>query len=366
MVRKGKVIVTGFGVILLLALFLVLLLVSSCKKAETPASPTEEETTAVSPVTTEEISQEQEEVPGGPYSPYDGKEVDQDISNLRPLAIIVENLPVARPQSGLTKASVVYEIVSEGGITRYVVIYGPNINPEIIGPVRSARPYYVEIAHSFDALFASFGGSEQAVKVIDYLEIPDIDAIRTGAPHWRDQSRSAPNNAYMNANKLRAFAENKGYSLSGGRSPFLFKEDAPEEGSGEPDTIVVNFSQPSFQAKFVYNLEGNDYLKYVAGNPHVDRETGEQIRVKNVIVQITDIVNVGGEPGHVAVRTTGEGQAFYFLDGKGISGTWRREGVDDPFAYLDQDGAPVKFNRGQIWVCFVPSEENLAATSLGD
>ncbi|GFP33103.1 hypothetical protein HKBW3S42_01421, partial [Candidatus Hakubella thermalkaliphila] len=135
MVRKGKVIVTGFGVILLLALFLVLMLVSSCKKSETPASPTEEETTAVSPVTTEEISQEQEEVPGGPYSPYDGKEVDQDISNLRPLAIIVENLPVARPQSGLTKASVVYEIVSEGGITRYVVIYGPNINPEIIGPV---------------------------------------------------------------------------------------------------------------------------------------------------------------------------------------------------------------------------------------
>lgn len=366
MAKKEKVIVTGLGVILLLALFLVLMLVSSCKKSETPAPPTEEETTSVSTVTTEEITQEEEEVSGGPYSPYDGKEVDQDISHLRPLAVMVENSPVARPQSGLTKASVVYEVVAEGGITRYVVIYGPNINPEIIGPVRSARPYYVEIAYSFDALFAHFGSSDQGFKVIDYLGIPDIDAIRTGAPHRRDPSKPAPYNAYMDANKLRAFAENKGYSLSGGKSPFLFKEDAAAEERGEQDAVTVNFSHPSFQAKFVYDPEGNDYLKYVAGNPHVDRETGEQIRVKNVIVQITDIVNTGNADGHMAVRTTGEGQAFYFLDGRVIAGTWKREGVDDPFAYLDESGAPVKFNRGQTWVCFVPSEENLAATSLGD
>ncbi len=371
MVKKGKVIVTGFGVILLVSLFLVLLLVSSCKKTEGPALSTEEETTPISTVTTEEVSQEEEEVSGGPYSPYDGREVDQDISNLRPLAIMVGDSLVAGPQSGLTKASVVYEVVAEGGITRYVVIYGPNINPEIIGPVRSARPYYVEIAYSFDALFAHFGGSDQAFKgkpgnIIDYLGIPDIDAIATGAPYWRDQSRPAPHNAYMDANKLREFAENKGYSLSGGRSPFRFKEDASAEERGEQDAVTVNFSHPSFQAKFVYDPEGNDYLKYLAGNPHVDRESGEQIRVKNVIVQITDIVNTGNADGHMAVRTTGEGQAFYFLDGKVIAGTWEREGMDDSFAYLDQGGAPVKFNRGQTWVCFVPSEENLAATSLGD
>jgi hypothetical protein len=366
MAKKGNVIVIGFGAILLLALFLVLLMISSCKKSETPAPPTEEETTSVSTVTIEEITQEEEEVSGGPYSPYDGRKVDQDISHLRPLAVMVENSLVARPQSGLTKASVVYEVVDEGGITRYVVIYGPDINPEIIGPVRSARPYYVEIAYSFDALFAHFGSSDQGFKVVDYLGIPDIDAIATGAPYWRDPSRPAPNNAYMDANKLRAFAENKGYSLSGGKSPFLFKEDAPAEERGEQDTVVVNFSHPSFQAKFVYDPEGNDYLKYLAGNPHVDRETGEQIRVKNVIVQITDIVNTGDADGHMAVRTTGEGQAFYFLDGRVIAGTWKREGVDDPFAYLDESATPVKFNRGQIWVCFVPSEETLAATSLGD
>ena len=91
-------------------------------------------------------------------------------------------------------------------------------------------------------------------------------------------------------------------------------------------------------------------MKSVAGSPSTDRESGEQIAVNNVIAMVTDIKNSGNAAGHMIVRTTQEGEAFYFFDGKVVEGTWSRSSALDPFIFKDKDGNVVLFNRGHTWV----------------
>jgi len=328
---------------------------------------TESETTAIT-----ETSDEESQV-GGPYSLYDGLKVDSDISKIRPLAVMVDNAPPARPQKGISQASIVYEIVDEGGVTRFVVVFGPNINPSVIGPVRSARPYYVEVGYSYDTLFTHFGYSDQALDTIRYLvkfgELANLDTLNPDepqAPFWRDSSRASPHNAFVDANKLRDFCNEINISLDGGRSALKFKDDALQGDRGSADTVVLNFSSNTYEAKFVYDPSTNSYAKFLAGSPHIDTANNQQVTAKNIIVQITDITNTGDEKGHMAVRTIGEGKAFFFFDGKVVEGIWKHDSLDLPFQYLDTNGNPIKINRGLTWVGFLPNEDSLGATSLGD
>lgn len=360
------------AVLIIFILFTTIALISCSKGTSEVVEiiPEEDISTTVTETTaTTEVSTEAPEV-GGPYSPYDGLKVESDISNVRPLAVMIDNAPPARPQKGISQASIVYEIVDEGGVTRFVVIFGPNTNPSVIGPVRSARPYYVEVGFSYDALYAHFGGSDMAFETINYLStvggFGDLDTIKTGAPFWRDNTRQSPYNAYMDATKLREFCEKNNISQDGGRSSLKFKDDASQGESGSADIVVLNFSSKTFEAKFVYDPSTNSYAKFLAGNPHIDAANNQQVIAKNIIVQITDIANTGDEKGHMAVRTIGEGKAFFFFDGKVIEGIWKHDSLDAPFQYLDANGNLIKLNRGLTWVGFLPSDDKLNATSLGD
>jgi hypothetical protein len=97
----------------------------------------------------------------------------------------------------------------------------------------------------------------------------------------------------------------------------------------------------------------NSYKKYLGGVAHIDRNSGEQIIIKNIIVQITNITGPIDQYGHMAVRTTGQGEALYFMDGKIIEGTWIRNNYDEPYKYLDENGNELKFNVGQAWISFL-------------
>ena len=333
----------------------------TCKKPETSEPKTQieegiakttQEPTAVETYT-EELS--------GIRNPFSGTEVSSENEILRPLAVIVENSLAARPQTGLIDADVIVEIVDEGGITRYVAIYSSK-ESDVIGPVRSARPYYAEIAKGFDSIFVFFGASKEGYERVVQLGLPDLSAaadtignsgILAKARHWRDSSRVAPHNAYMSTISLREDSKNYGYKLNGSISPFKFKNDAPESNRGDVNTVIVNFSFPSFEAKYVYDKKTNSYKKYLGGVAHIDRNSGEQIIVKNIIVQITDITGPIDQYGHMAVRTTGQGEALYFMDGKVIEGTWIRNNYNEPYKYLDENGNEVKFNVGQTWISFL-------------
>ncbi|GAH06733.1 unnamed protein product, partial [marine sediment metagenome] len=232
------------------------------------------------------------------------------------------NSPASRPQSGLYLADIVVEVVDEGGVTRYVAIYS-SFNAEIMGPVRSARQYYAEIARCFDPIYAFWGTYPEGYKIVEDLGLDELSvlgdqsgnsSITAKASHWRDNSRSAPHNGYMSTFQLKEDAERAGYSIEGGNSPIRFKIDAVDSEKGNISNITIDFSYEQYKVDFIYKRDENNYLKLLAGSPHTDRETGEQITVNNIIVMITDIEGPIDESGHMAVRTTGTsdiGKAFF-------------------------------------------------------
>jgi len=355
----------------LLALAIVAFLVvsisfSGCKSKpegviEEPGKEVEEET-GISEEQKEEISEEITSMQiTGNINILSGLEVSGDVNDSRPIAVMIENHPDARPQSGLHLADVVFEVVDEGGITRYVALYS-SYDAEILGPVRSARQYYAEIARGFDPIYAFWGTYPEGYKIIEDMDLDVLSvlgdqsgnsSITAQASHWRDNSRVAPHNGYMSTLQLKEDAKRVGYSLEGGNSPFKFKLDAPQSERGSISDITVDFSTPQFSINFKYDKAGNNYLKYISGSPHTDRETGKQITVNNVIVMITDIAGPIDSAGHMAVRTTGSGKAYFFMDGNVVEGSWERTSVFDPFTYKDSDGNQVLFNRGQTWIAMV-------------
>ena len=300
-----------------------------------------------------------------------GLNISDTVGSSRPIAVMIENSPDSRPQSGLIYADMVYEVVDEGGVTRYVAVFSSN-DAEIIGPVRSARIYYAEIARSFDPIYAFWGTYPECYDVIKSLDMDVLDGnsdayVQYTDSGWRDYSRidvgeDTAHTAFMSTLKLKEDAAEYGYSLEGGQSPLRFKIDAVDSERGDISDINIVFSYDNFNVDFEYNKENNNYLKFTGGSPHTDYETGEQIAVNNVIVMITNIDGPIDESGHMVVRTTGTsdiGKAYFFMDGNLIEGTWERTSVFDPFKYKDNDGNIILFNCGSTWVSLIQDTARL-------
>jgi len=369
-----------FLVVLSVVTLISILIFTGCRVSKvTEEEPVILESESEEEVTEEEVplGEEEDKIAGmeitGNINIFSGLDISDEVGGSRPIAIMIENSPDSRPQSGLIYADMVYEAVDEGGVTRYVAVFSSN-DAEIIGPVRSARIYYAEIARSFDPIYAFWGTYsdddpyKNAYKIIENLGLDVLtplgdkkgvsSIVANTSSGWRDNSRSniTEHTAFMSTIKLKEDAENLGYSLEGGQSPLRFKIDAADSEKGGIPNININFSYDTYRVDFEYNRENNNYLKFTGGAPHTDYETGSQIAVNNVIVMITNIEGPIDQYGHMAIRTTGTsdmGKAFFFVDGNVIEGTWERTSVFDPFKYRDDDGNIVLFNRGSTWVALI-------------
>jgi len=293
----------------------------------------------------------------------------------RPIAVMVENSFAARPQSGLILADVVYEVVDEYGITRFVAIFSSNEAP-MVGPVRSARPYYAEIARAFDPIYAFFGTYPECYGVIERLGMNVLSAMsdRSGnssitaqAPYWRDWSRSSiqEHTAFMSVSKLKQKAAQIGYSIQGGGIPFPYKADPPLEARGGVTNIHIDFSTHAyaprgFDIRYIYDRGSNSYSRFMGGYSHIDYNTGQQIKVKNIVVMVSDIEGPLDKWGHMDVRTIGNGTAFIFQDGNATQGSWERGSVLSPFIYRDSSGRQVSFTGGSTWIAIVQSTEKIS------
>ncbi len=297
-----------------------------------------------------------------------GLELLEGAQNDRPLAIMVQNAPGARPQSGLIHADIVFETVVEYGITRFLALFSTN-EAEIVGPVRSARTYYAELARSFDPIYTFWGTHDLVYRALGDMSIDLLDAhSKLHVPYtragWRELSRSDTvwHTAFIDTQGIKRDGESAGYSLYGGQSAMMFKEDAPEDLRGELENITIDFSSENYKASFTYDMATNKYLRSMAGQPHIDYETGEQISINNLVVLVTDIEGPINSAGHMQIRTTGsheQGKAYYFIDGNVISGSWARDSIYDSFQFSDQDGSPILFNRGSTWICLIQSMDRV-------
>lgn len=297
-------------------------------------------------------------IPKKYYSPLTGAEVSNEATTKRQVtAIMIENSPDARPQSGIKSAGVVFEAIAEGGITRFLTVF-QEARPGLIGPVRSVRPYYVEWAAAFDESLAHVGGSAKALQMIrsgNYGH--DIDQFFNGNYYWRASDRAAPHNVYTNFDKLDALNQSKGYISSTFEGfPRVTKETPSKTPNAK--SVSVNISSGAYNSTYAYDSASNSYLRSEGGAAHMDREAG-QLTPKVVIV-IKVPMTLGFEDGYrEQINTIGSGPAYVFQNGTVTEGTWSKADAKVQIHFKDAAGKDIPLNPGQTWITALPSDRSV-------
>lgn len=281
------------------------------------------------------------------YSPLTGAHVANEAATKRAVtAIMIENSPDARPQSGIKPAGVVFEAIAEGGITRFLTLHQED-RPALVGPVRSLRPYYVDWLAPFDASVAHVGGSANALNEIRNGQYRDIDQFFNGGYYWRATDRYAPHNVYTSFDKLDALNAAKGYTSSN-FTGFARKHDSPV-ATPNARQISVNVSGAFYNSAYAYDSTSNSYARSEGGAPHKDREAG-QVTPKTVVV-LKVPMHIAFEDGYrEQMSTIGFNQAQIFQDGTEINGFWRKDTRRSQLSFYDFAGNPIAFNAGQTWL----------------
>lgn len=272
----------------------------------------------------------------------------------RALAVVIDNAEQARPQTGLERADIVIEVPIEGGMTRFVALVCSK-DMDLVGPIRSARPYLVELAQEYNGILVHAGGSEEALSLLEKEKSDHLDEIYGGnqvsASFWRIPDRIKPHNLFASSDTLRRAANNLKYKLSV-PAPQRAVLAAEEEVPGEVvDNISIFYGHKSFTALFSFNKEERVFERFTADKPH-SSSLGGQLRTANVVVQYVPYRYADGE-GHLQLILHGEGEALFFRDGKVVKGKWNKQ-PGKLTKFTDKDGKTVSFMEGPIWVEIVP------------
>ena len=348
---------------LILALSLVLCACGS-KPAETTVPPTTTvpettvpETTAP-PETTVPLATEPTEPAPVDTNPLTGEDLEAVTDN-RPTAIMINNLSKAVPQCGISKADVLYEIIAEGSVTRFMAIFYDLSDVGVIGPVRSVRPYFVRVAQHYGALLSSAGGSDEAISLVGTLDWDYLNGI-AGAGSWfyRDEWRRA-NRGYEHSlmttgENLRKAAEKKGYAttMEDVDYGFNFTEETMTAGEDAAE-ITIWFYSNGKKTTMTYDSSTGLYAMSQHGAASVDGNDESPITFRNILILEADS-HVKDKKGHLEVQMTGTGKGFYARDGRIIPITWSREGYTDHYVYTDEAGNPLSFGVGKTYVAITP------------
>lgn len=295
----------------------------------------------------------------------DGVLGNADVANPTPIAVMVENITESRPQSGLNEASVVYEALSEGGITRFMAVYGPFTDVPEIGPVRSARPYYVDWAEEYKAVYAHVGGSPQALDLLGSYRGIALNEFFNNRYFWRDHSRAAPHNVYTSSTKMVFARRDRKAPETGDFTPWQFLAPLPPNFAVQRATpqyihIAIPFSSFNYNVTWDYNPATNAYERSQANKPHVLKD-GSRVTAMNIIVQYVTTSLI--DPLRLSMETIGTGRATVFRDGTAIEGTWSKPKRGDHTQFLTTSGTPIPLEPGRIWVEVVPSDRTVTVSS---
>lgn len=288
----------------------------------------------------------------------DGVLVPRESANLFPVASMFDNNPSARPPAGLSKASVVYETLVEGGATRFMGVFSPDIvSGTRIGPIRSSREAYLEWLSEYDGLYVHAGGSPEALEMLSGFGLHDLNCLSNGASYcYRDTSGVAPYNLFTNGDQFAIAL--KDFSLTDRVPTFTtwrFKDPDELNARGTFTELKLIFSSGTYNARYTYDREKNVYPRFQgADDPHRDRNTGEQIAPANVIVQVIPPIVSVREKGRLTLNVTGTGKAFLFRDGLVIPGHWEKSLRVERTRFIAEDGTEMKLNRGQTFVEIIP------------
>ncbi|MGB9866656.1 MAG: DUF3048 domain-containing protein [Bacillota bacterium] len=272
-----------------------------------------------------------------------------------PVAVCVDNHPRATPQAGIAQAELVYEAVTEGGITRLLAIYHCSDVPKI-GPVRSTRPYFAYMAKEWDAILAHCGGLEKDVEPIQKLKVLDANELLNPEGFWRVASRPSPHNLYTSVKSLR---KRLGLESAPGelKARWQFTPWSNKPAGG----LKVEYSS-KYVVDWVLDSASKSYRRMVNGAESVD-ENGALVTATNVIVQ-TVPTRVAYPDGGVEMKLIGEGKAWFLLGGRAHTGSWKKSSPTDPTLFFDDSGKQVALSPGRTWVQVVPTDAKIQFKDL--
>lgn len=286
-------------------------------------------------------------------SPLTGLPVSASDAQRPVTAVMVENSDFARPQSGLNQAGVVFEALTEGGITRFMALY-QEAQPSNIGPIRSIRPYYIQWALGFDAAIAHVGGSPAALSDMKTWNAKDMNEFYYGSSFHRVSSREAPHNMYTSIAALNGIESQNGWTKST-FTGFPRKADSP---SKTPDaaSIDLNPSYADFEVHYQYDPTKNAYLRSEGGAKHMDADSGTQLEPKVAIAMVVpDSQGALDATGayYSDYAAVGSGPVYIFQDGTVTTGTWSKANNAAQVVFTDANNNPIKLNAGQTWITAV-------------
>jgi hypothetical protein len=279
---------------------------------------------------------------------------DADAIMRRPLSVKIENSPVARPQTGLSSADVVYESVAEGGITRFNAIFQSQM-PKVLGPVRSARLSDLWIVPQYHALFVFSGASYQVNKEVRSARLPNLSQdAGVSNPYYRSSARAAPHNLYLNTSRAYAEAARRGMPVTDDVPRLQFSPRIAAQAT----TITVVSIPFSYANKVVwtYRPESKKYLRVNDGKRHMDDANGKQIAASNVVVLWARYLSASRDKlGSTTydINLGGSGRASVFRNGERFDGTWTADNTAPP-RFTAANGTPIKLAPGNTWFQVIP------------
>ncbi len=276
------------------------------------------------------------------YSPYTGEEISNK-EDLVPFMAIIENSKLARPQSGLNAADIIFETMAEGGIPRFIALFYSK-TAEVIGPIRSARPYFLDLALTYDLPFAHCGGSAEALEAISNGSGNSLNEFKYGKYFYRDSGRKAPHNLYTSSEKIQELVKEKNY-ITTPQGTLSFQKDYWVKDT-LPKALEVTLV-PNKNYNTSYSYKDGVYYKSMNEEVSTDRESQEVLTASNIVIQLTDIET--REDSRVNIRLTGEGEGFLISQGKYEKIRWKYN--DDPKGTVlyNEKGEKAMLSPGKTW-----------------
>jgi hypothetical protein len=293
-------------------------------------------------------------------APLTGRPVTAPVAAQRAIAVMIDDHSDARPQSGFNAAAVVWQAPAEGGIPRYMLIFQDTL-PASVGPVRSARQYYVEWAAEWRAMYVHSGGSPQALATLRAKGrgqwVYNADEFRWGGIYlWRIRQRFAPHNVYSDGENLRKMAGRLGADDVAMTPAWSFRPDVPLARRPLGGRIATAYL--ANRIGYSYDRASNTYVRSVTGaSPQIDAADGKRVAPKNVVIMLVRFGRLNdGHPSkkRLEAANVGKGTAWIATNGRTVKGTWRKASITEPTLFFGPDGKAVSLTIGQTFVQVMP------------
>ena len=336
-----KILILFSSIIAVLLIGIIAFLIISNKKDTKPVA-----VNLPKPVTTPAKDTTVKPVDNNPYSPYTGEVITKEVQSQVPFMAIIENDRLARPQYGISEADIMYETMAEGGIPRFMGLFQKN-QPTVIGPIRSARPYFLDLSLEWGLPFAHCGGSAEALNRIQQeSSLLSLNEMSNGSSYWRDKTvKTTERSLRTSSEKIVTLIKNKNYVKPTTNSLKFDKTYWDNTSFAQANTINLTLNS-SYSTSYTY--KDGLYYKSMDGTASTDQNNGKAVTAKNIIIQVANF-SADKDNYRVFIDLVGSGNGYLISNGKTIKITWSRKALSSPTIINDENGKLIALNQGNTW-----------------